>query len=114
MIPDMTLAALRQLPVEPFPYAASWHFREFIKYSFLFQQPEFPCYNFWVLIGITISPPIFSHLKETLFSAEPSKFYLAYRESCHCIFQYLPCFANEGLYGTAYEYEKSHCSRNSD
>jgi len=64
MIPVMTLAALCQLPVKPFPKGAGWRYQQLIKYSFTFHQPEVPNYLIWAADPIRFARSLFTHPKE--------------------------------------------------
>lgn len=86
MIPDMTLAALRQLPVEPFPKGAGWYYQQLIKYAFSFHQPEVPNYLIWDADTIPLrSLSFFSSDGKTLL-ADSDESHLPYRNSYQRLF----------------------------
>lgn len=86
MIPDMTLAALRQLPVEPFPKGAGWYYQQLIKYSFSFHQPEVPYYLIWDADTIPLRPLSFFSSEGNSLLAESDELHLPYRESYQRLF----------------------------
>ena len=56
LIPDMTLDALRQLPVPFFPRAAGWYFQQLLKYAWCFQNPKVGHYLIWDADTILLKP----------------------------------------------------------
>ena len=86
MIPDMTLAALRELPVEPFPKGAGWYYQQLIKYSFSFHQPEVPYYLIWDADTIPLRPLSFFSSEGKSLLAESDELHLPYRESYQRLF----------------------------
>jgi len=90
MIPDMNLATLRELPVEPFPKGAGWYYQQLIKYSFSFHQPEVPYYLVWDADTIPLrSLSFFSSDGKTLL-ADSDESHLPYRNSYKRLFREEP------------------------
>ena len=90
MIPDMTLAALRELPVAPFPKGAGWYYQQLIKYAFSFHQPEVPYYLVWDADTIPLrSLSFFSSDGKTLL-ADSDESHLPYRNSYKRLFREEP------------------------
>ena len=86
MIPDMTLAALRELPVEPFPKSAGWYYQQLIKYSFSFHHPEVPYYLIWDADTIPLRPLSFFSSEGKSLLTESDELHLPYRESYQRLF----------------------------
>jgi len=90
MIPDMTLAALRQLPVEPFPKGAGWYYQQLIKYSFSFHQPEVPYYLVWDADTIPLRSLSFFSSDGKSLLADSDESHLPYRNSYKRLFREEP------------------------
>ena len=86
MIPDMTLAALRQLPVEPFPKGAGWYYQQLIKYSFSFHRPEVPYYLIWDADTIPLRPLSFFSSEGKALLTDSDESHIPYRESYQRLF----------------------------
>ena len=81
MIPDMTLAALHQLPGEPFPKGARRYYQQLIKYSVSFHQPKVPYYLIWDADTIPLRPLSFFSSEGKALLADSDESHIPYRES---------------------------------
>lgn len=55
-IPGLSMAALRELPVEGFPRAAGWYFQQLLKLQFAFVAPEDDYYLIWDADTVPLRP----------------------------------------------------------
>jgi len=56
LIPEMTLAELKTLPLPFFPRGAGWYYQQFLKYAFAFQNIEDDHYLIWDADTIALRP----------------------------------------------------------
>lgn len=56
LIPGMTLAQLRELPLPGFPKGAGWYFQQLLKLAFCFREPENDYYLIWDADTVPLRP----------------------------------------------------------
>src|ERR1700678_3704037 len=56
LIPGMTLAGIRRLPIQYFPRAAGWYFQQLLKYAWCFQNAAAGHYLVWDADTIPLKP----------------------------------------------------------
>ena len=56
LIPGMTLAQLREVPLAGFPGAAGWYFQQLLKFAFCFQKPEDDYFLIWDADTVPLRP----------------------------------------------------------
>ena len=56
LIPEMTLARLKQLTLPGFPKGAGWYFQQLLKFAFCFQKPEDDYFLIWDADTVPLRP----------------------------------------------------------
>lgn len=81
LIPDMTLAQLRLLPVPGFPRGAGWYFQQFLKLGYAFQNPSDDYYLIWDADTVPLRPMEFFDEEDRMLFATGEEEHKPYFET---------------------------------
>lgn len=77
-IPGLTIAQLRQLPIETFPRGAGWYFQQLLKLQFAFVDPADDYYLIWDADTIPLRPLRFFDAAGRMLLTKTTEFHAPY------------------------------------
>lgn len=80
-IPGLTMAALRELPLEGFPRAAGWYYQQLLKLQFAFVDPEDDYYLIWDADTVPLRPMRFFDASGRMLLTKATEHHRAYFET---------------------------------
>jgi len=78
LIPSMTLASIRQLPIQFFPRAAGWYFQQLLKYAWCYQNAGIGHYLVWDADTIPLKPLNFFDEQGRTLMTKASEYHAPY------------------------------------
>jgi hypothetical protein len=86
LIPGMTLASVRQLPIQSFPRAAGWYFQQLLKYAWCFRNTPIGHYLIWDADTILLKPLDFFDEQGRILMTKSSEYHAPYFETFEKLF----------------------------
>lgn len=81
MIPGVTLAKVRALPMQGFPRGAGWYFQQLLKLQFAFQDPDDDYYLIWDGDTVPLRPMQFFDEQGRLLMTRAEEYHAPYFET---------------------------------
>lgn len=86
LIPGMTLAGIRKLPIQYFPRAAGWYFQQLLKYAWCFQNTNIGHYLVWDADTILLQPLDFFDEQGRMLMTKSKEYHAPYFKTFEKLF----------------------------